>query len=246
MKYILKNDEPTAFIHWKTQEQDNIIRLYKSGDSDASWSHLPSSMPSRPEEGIVYYSKKQLADALLEEQGFICAYCNRVINNDLSKLSEFENARDRVCSMEHLVSRKENIEKTFDYKNLTATCRGGEKVPKPRHTHCDNKRGAKPLPFTPLAEACETEIIYLQNGIIIGLTPRAEEVIKILGLDIPQLEENRKIALQKRVYEPQEDGTATPISKDRAVQEYKNITQNKPYVEFCGALMSVLKNEFMI
>lgn len=255
MKYVIKNEEPTAFINWKIQEQENLNRLYNKGDSNACWSHLGSEKKGDLEEGFIYYSKKQLVESLLEEQGFICAYCNRIINNDITKLPDFKensdkekksNRIDRVCSIEHLVSRKENIEKTFEYENITATCRGGEKVPKPRHTHCDCERGSKPMPFTPLEEVCETEILYTRSGDITGLTDRAEKLIKVLGLDIPKLIEARKIEIIKSVIETQDSGTSIDLTKEKAIEKYEKIIANKPFIEFCGAIMSVLKNDLMV
>ena len=154
---------------------------------------------------------------------------------------------DRRCSMEHLDSRKDNIRRTFDYRNLMGTCRGGEKVPRPRRTHCDNLRGSKPLPsLIPLVEACENEILYLENGSIVGLTTRAERLIELLGLDIPRLEENRQKEIKKCVRPVRDDGLSKKLTKDEAIQKYGEISKNKPFVEFCGAIMSVLNNEYMI
>ena len=62
------------------------------------------------------YSKNELRQQLVTEQGALCCYCGSLIEN---------NSHTR---MEHVDSKSNNIEKTFDYHNLAAACSGGKYI----------------------------------------------------------------------------------------------------------------------
>lgn len=76
----------------------------------------------RKTAGSSYQSIKGLKEALLEEQGFLCAYCMRLIQPEQDK-----------SGVEHILPRASYPEHQLDYPNLVAVCSGtyGEKA------HCD-------------------------------------------------------------------------------------------------------------
>ena len=57
--------------------------------------------------------KEKLRTSLLEEQGYICAYCMKKLEDDFSKVK-----------IEHYIARNE--ENQLDYNNLLAVCKGNE------------------------------------------------------------------------------------------------------------------------
>lgn len=59
------------------------------------------------------YSKEELKQSLIEEQGHICCYCGQAIEND------------NWSVIEHLNPKTANLCKTYDYTNLLASCDGG-------------------------------------------------------------------------------------------------------------------------
>ncbi|MEM6699273.1 MAG: retron system putative HNH endonuclease [Bacteroidota bacterium] len=61
------------------------------------------------------FDKKRLKEALVKEQGFICCYCGRRI------------FVDHNTHIEHLLPKHAYKNKTYDYKNLFASCQGGTK-----------------------------------------------------------------------------------------------------------------------
>ena len=76
MKYIVKHPAPQAFENWKKQE------------NPITWDDFPSNLPQNQEDGIVYYSKNELRERLLDEQGYICCYCQQEIKNDFNTVVE--------------------------------------------------------------------------------------------------------------------------------------------------------------
>ena len=118
MRYIDKKEEPIAFVKWKVNNQHEINQRYaKYKDkgnteitkSEQVWSLLRNDNRENPE-----FSKSDLRSLLINEQGGICAYCGSLILNN-------NNTR-----LEHIHSKSDRIEGTFDYYNLVAVCSGGE------------------------------------------------------------------------------------------------------------------------
>jgi uncharacterized protein (TIGR02646 family) len=120
----------------------------------------------RDTEGVTYESIKGLKDALLVEQGFLCAYCMRAISIALG-----------MTGVEHILSREEFPEKQLDYHNLVAVCNGTYgNMP-----HCDKTKeyhfNAKKFDgkvngkvqlakLFPTNADCERLITYNSNGLI--------------------------------------------------------------------------------
>jgi uncharacterized protein (TIGR02646 family) len=82
----------------------------------------PALRAHRKTEGSTYQSIKGLKEALLQEQGFLCAYCLRLIRPEQDK-----------SGVEHILPRATYPDKQLDYSNLVAVCSGdyGE------NAHCD-------------------------------------------------------------------------------------------------------------
>ncbi len=181
MKYIIKGESPEQFERWKTANKPK------------SWDDLPGKLPpeNRREEGVEYYSKEELRDVLLEEQGETCCYCEMLVSN-----------HPLIAKIEHIEPREGDTqtERIFDFYNLAISCNGGEKDPKPKELHCDAEKGDKPIQLSPLDQRCETEITFTIAGKIIGLTEDAKQTISILNLDIPKLNNLREQAIAGYIY----------------------------------------------
>ncbi len=97
-----------------------------------------------------------LQEALITEQGYICAYCMQRI--------EF------VHKIEHWNGQAENPIETLNYHNMLAVCSG--KMRDIHVTHCDTKRGEYQtigggnLTINPLDRQIMAGVRYLKNGII--------------------------------------------------------------------------------
>lgn len=151
--------------------------------------------------------KEQVREALMQEQGHLCAYCMRRIPDERI-LQEDTDLSDAY--LEHWQSRSSaggtGENKGLDYQNLLAVCSGNEKAPgatgrrKGRHLTCDKKRGNAPLTVNPLDAATLATISYTSDGKIKSSDPTINDDLNIrLNLNCSEeavtLPENRKAML---------------------------------------------------
>lgn len=108
--------------------------------------------------GSDYYGldKTELRKSLLEEQGFICAYCmQRIRGADDTKIEHYQ---------------PRNPANELQYTNLLAVCYGNSKpnrqgVPiDPERFTCDKKKEDDILQINPQSEADMKTVYYDQNG----------------------------------------------------------------------------------
>ena len=145
----------------------------------------------RNTEGAKYQSISGLNEALLVQQGHICAYCLRRISVVFKRYSETSYLPQ--VGVEHIESQESYPDKQLDYRNLVAVCNGcfGEA------NHCDKtenytwqgikKRGKIDGKVTlqklyPTNPDCEKLIEYNSNGLIKPLNDDervAEDILKL-------------------------------------------------------------------
>lgn len=195
MKHVNKQPSPQEFEDWKVFKQPTNWTVDLNGKR--SRDPIP--------EGVVDYSKADLRTALFAEQQGICCYCNNALKDE-----SYHTAIDHVSPKEGT----QNQHLIFDYNNLSLSCKGNERTPKPRELHCDAEKHDKVLPLTHFNARCETEIIYALDGGIAGTTDDAKTTIKYLNLGINKLEALRADAIAGFVYED-EDRTVL-ISREEA------------------------------
>lgn len=208
MRHIIKAASPPAFEAWKV------------ANSPTTWDALQNE-PRHREEGASYYSKRDLREALLIEQGFICCYCQRRIENTERTVIEHwypRNGEDKV----------QGASKMFDYQNLMAACDGGENENKAQKASgmeqyplwCDKNKREFTIPLSPLQLNIESCFQYEQWSIdeirILPMDNRDEgvETLRILNLNTPFLEKRRGEAIAGLIFRDAE--TNDLISADEA------------------------------
>jgi uncharacterized protein (TIGR02646 family) len=238
MKYIVKNPEPQEFINWKEQNSEEISHRLKDGiDTDAVWNLLPSK-PPKPEtevESSADFTKEHLRQALLEEQGYLCCYCNRPLQGNYTTTLEHFLPKDRG-KYPHLV---------FAYENLLACCDGGERdKSKPRETYYNAKKGnqdpTSPIQIvSPLEENCETFFEFDEMGNISAADGNEQSIATIgfLGLDARALNTLRKSYINEYIMGIWAEETDTASEIDSLRQKV-----NGKFFPFCTAIISVLRN----
>ena len=152
MRYIKKSAEPPLdFEIWKEEKMAKIEEKYIAYEisktkenkkehlsADIIWNLLPSS-PSKDGND---FSKAQLRVLLLEEQGYLCAYCGSIIENNSHVRGD------------HITPKSLAIRRTFDYYNLVAACSGGEYI-----WHTINKEET----LYSIAEKYGTTVQFIKN-----------------------------------------------------------------------------------
>lgn len=173
MKQIMKGKEPEAFVKWKRSKK------YEESKNDKL----------KVEEIYDRFKKSQkvktpVKNSLMEEQGYICCYCERRIQADDSHI-------------EHLIPKDIEPQKSLDFDNLLCSCQKDLEVGEPRH--CGNSKSNDILPISPLNPDCETRFIFAHDGQILPAQEddeQAKNTIEILQLNIPKLKNLRKDAIE--------------------------------------------------
>lgn len=246
MKHIHKQSEPNNLKDWKNAwraRNDNNVKLedlysQEGMTGDKLWRTLSNPKYTSVGEKRLY-SKEELKEDLIGEQGFICCYCNREITLEDATIEHFKEK-----------GKREHFHLAFDYNNLLLSCDGFQSDPKRTDVCCDAKRLQNTeLPLSPLDDDIENHFDFTIDGQILGITDDGKEMINKLGLSIDELEELRKAAIKAIVYE----NPFVPISelefrtKKEALNEKERLQElkNGKYEPFCTAIIKVLENEII-
>jgi uncharacterized protein (TIGR02646 family) len=158
MKQVIKQKEPESFKQWKARV---------NADWQPSYGDLQN-----PE-------KAELHQKLLTEQGWVCCYCGRRIEQQSSHIEHF---RPQECYPEL----------ALDYENLYASCIRETKPPTPLHCgHVKSHHFNEDLVVSPAAADCEQQFRYALDGQIFPENKNAEYMRDLLRLDIEFLKDRR-------------------------------------------------------
>jgi uncharacterized protein (TIGR02646 family) len=148
--------------------------------------------------------RRYLVDALLAEQGHLCAYCNVRIGREPGRHHiehllprRLIDPTVRLTTEESASIAQSGISRDrlgIDHRNLLACC--PNKDGKDGKDGCGDKKGAQLLPMTPLEPRCEEVFRYLLTGTIEADLEQGRTAIRVLGLDRPELTRARREALE--------------------------------------------------
>ena len=167
MKRITKGTEPDEFSRWK--EQDKMAHR-------PNWNRVPPR------------TKHRVHESLIQEQGFICCYCESSINMKTSHVEHFRP-----------VAKFGNEQ--LNYNNLHCSCQRELSAGEPHH--CGYLKSSwfdEELLVSPMSPSCETRFGFTGNG---DIFPRcqtddgAKTTIRKLGLDLPKLRALRAAAVDE-------------------------------------------------
>lgn len=130
-----------------------------------------------------YPEKDELRHALVTEQRGLCCYC-------MSRIGPTRSA----MKVEHWRCQSRYQDEQLDYRNLLASCLGGEGQP-PHFQHCDTKKGNRDLKWNPAEweHQIETRIRYERNGSIRSDEADFDSQLEsVLNLNLPLLRNRRK------------------------------------------------------
>ena len=209
MKYIQKGKEPQIFSEWKAKQRP-------LGVNYADYEYL-----SNPERKAVHIS-------LLSEQGYICCYCCKRVEQNNSHI-------------EHLDPQsKTDAELSVDYTNMLASCGRDTNWPE----YCGNKKQNISIGVSPLQANCEEFFSYSSSGEILPTTnnlahPKdAQTTIEVLGLNHYDLTQGRIQALEAL------QGIMTQEEAELLAQVCQQMNAQGRYQPFCNAVLYFLKNYF--
>lgn len=186
--------------------------------------------------------KSAIRTALLSEQGAICAYCMRRIDDSITKGKP--NTR-----IEHFEAQSQEVNLRMNYMNMLGVCDGNEGNPRQLQT-CDKRRGNQILSLDPRTKTCEQLIAYLDDGTIYSNNEDKEkELNEVLGLNNENLIRERnsviKIArgrMQRYNKKKKRNPSWTKSELTKEIKYWKTKKENK-YAEYCRIAIFYLEKK---
>ncbi len=211
-------------IEKKKQNEPDSLREYRETTPNASYIGFTDS-------------DKSLKIALLEEQGHICAYCNRRIS--LSLNADFK----PKIEVEHYLSQDTHPELSLDYKNMLGVCNG---ITTGKNEHCDKSKKEHLLKkLDPRKQAVEKFITYSLKGKVtsIGRNNDVEDDISLLNLNDSFLEDARKQIMDEALKQMKQQYPKRQWTKylfDKEIDKWKSRHKGK-FRSYCQAAIWFLE-----
>lgn len=153
MRTILKRPPPSSLVAYRQTP-------------DASYANLPPGV------------KDAIRSALLVEQGYLCCYCMRRIDETYGS-----------TRIEHWTAQSVNPGLELDWDNLLAVCNGSEGE---AEEHCDRTKADLPIVVNPTVPRFERLIGYLSNGEMHSSDRDVDlDLTQVLRLNVRKLSNSR-------------------------------------------------------
>ncbi len=187
-----------------------------------------------------YESIPALRQALLEEQGYICAYCMR-------QIPVKDSSENETSKIEHIKSRSDFPNLQLDYNNMVICCPGSIDV----DSHCDKSKGHQSISFSLFVPQLQQSISYSsKDGTIKSSMPTIDdELNRILNLNNRRLKANRLqvieaiiAILDKKKWKKSECEQQLEAWKVRAVKQIKN-EDKLAFKPYCGVVIYFLEKK---
>jgi uncharacterized protein (TIGR02646 family) len=200
MKHIQKQAEPKDFTSWKSRP-----RAYDRFKKTAS-------------------IKKVVKDALMQEQGYLCCYCERSLTDDDSHI-------------EHFQPRQKTATDPLDFNNLLCSCQKDLMPGEPRHCGNSKSNFDANLLISPFDSTCETRFMFTADGYIQAAQDTdavAQKTLEVLQLDIPKLR-----ALRRSAIAPFLEPDLSDAELQLFVKGYLEKSESGQYSEFWTTIRSL-------
>jgi len=217
--------------------------------------YIPKNINNEPQSLREYRStpganyndcnKEDIRNALLLEQGFICAYCNQRTKEGV------DSSGNTFTTIEHFKAQADNDEGEqlkLNYLNMLGVCRGNEGNPK-HLLHCDRSKGNQNLFIDPTLKSCESFVKCKLSGVLFSEDERVENNInQILNLNNENLVKARKAVLDKAINRMKSRYKKTKKRKWKEADlkseiQYWEKKEKKKFQPFCQAAIFYLNKK---
>ena len=197
--------------------------------------HEPASLTVYKKQKFAYYDgcdKDDIREKLLEEQGYICAYCMRRIDKKHMKIEHWY-PEDRLSDVQ-----------TLDYRNMLGCCEGHISGTDGDDDTCDTHKGNTVITVNPLDSTTLQSIQYRSaSGEIYSTRDDIEKDLdKTLNLNsgCHMLKMNRKHLLNQVITELrrlQKSGTWSRAVLEKVKAAYENKDAEGKKKEYAGIVI---------
>ena len=206
------------------------MRKINKGNEPRKWTEY------RLTPDATYKRISELADALLKEQGNICAYCMRRIPTKDKNSNE-------TTRIDHKLSQENHDDLQLDYKNMVICCPGAIS----NDFHCDKSKGEEDVTI-PLFEDYFVETIEYEtsDGKIKSTNPIWDNEINsndILNLNNKQLKRNRKEALSAATITLNQTVTWKRSAIQKLIADWDNMDSDGNFKPYNGIVVWYLKKK---
>lgn len=203
------------------------MRKIKKSSEPKEWTEY------RLTSGAVYQRKPQLAESLLQEQGYLCAYCMRRI--PVSDKNSSEDTR-----IDHILSQDNNPDRTLDYSNMAICCPGAINS----SFHCDKSKGSANITFDLYHDAFFETLSYKsQDGAICSSNAvYNDEINRLLNLNNPLLKANR-LSAWNGVKKYLVKGHWSLAKINEQLKNWESKDHEGKYKEYCGIVLFYLQKK---
>jgi uncharacterized protein (TIGR02646 family) len=220
MKHIAKTGAPRRYLDW--------CKAVK-GKGNEDYRRLQN-----PEKEI-------LQKALLDEQGFICAYTMRRIDFRCSHIEHIKpetlcRTEDKLKGVKGSDLEYRNLLACFPKEGMSANYRYGAQA----KGHWWENNGESFI--SPLNIQCESLLTFNLKGEVDPAENNinAKKTIGILKLDHASLTDDRRRAIQQFIFGPSGDDPISIPKARQAINDIKTRSKSGVFVEFCIAIKYAL------
>ena len=179
--------------------------------------------------------KKAIRKQLLQEQGYLCAYCMTRIDSGFYQIK-----------IEHWHCQDDYKPEQLVYKNMLGVCKGNEGQPPDKQT-CDTRKGNADLKYNPSNpnHRIENQIHFLGDGRIRSDDSEFDSQLnQILNLNYPRLVQNR-YAIVKSIIKKfsKNPGSRTVAEIERELCEWRTPDKDGRLKEYCAVAVYYLRRK---
>ena len=191
------------------------------------------SQPGALYDGCGHELVSRIREALLAEQGYICAYCMQRIDVNSMKV-------------EHWHSQTRYPAEQLDYRNMLGCCSGNEGSLR-GDQHCDTFKADKDISLNP-AERSHHQRLQIRFGgdgvIYSGDSTFNDEINRILNLNQKRLKKNRRNVFDTVVRElSRESGPRTRSKVQKLVSRWSRKNAQGHLQEYFEVALYLLKKK---
>lgn len=185
-----------------------------------------------------YTDKDDIRNQLLEEQGFLCAYCMRRISIDKMKIEHWY-PEDKLTDAERL-----------DYGNMLAACEGHKEGTKGSDDTCDTHKANTEIKVNPTCKETLEKVMYkTSTGEIYSQDEDIQKDLNItlnLNSDKHMLKLNRKTTLDSAIIEMrrlQQNGSWSQSFVKNMLKQYQEKNSEGKKKEYAGIVVWYLQKK---
>ena len=211
MRFILKREEPRS------------LREYRA---------VPGAIYNGPNFTSV---KTDVRQQLLQEQGYLCCYCMKRIQDD-----------ELRTKIDHWHCQDRYPDEQLSYLNLLAACDGNSGFPN-NDQHCDTKKANIDIRYNPSDPSHKErlQIQYNSLGEIKSIDPTFNyQIDTVLNLNFSRLTDNRKAILDAIIdvlHNKQGKRTRAEISS--IIRKWQARNEEGKLMEYCGVAIYYLEKK---